>query len=69
MCYTPGNTDILSTEDFKLNLEKYSAAKKTVLIKRVSVKRVSFAFLSFFYFFKLAFKVAAQCQEKRQQVK
>lgn len=38
MCYAPGNTDMLSTEDFKLNLEKPSAAKKTVLIKRVSVK-------------------------------
>ena len=48
MCYAAGNTDMLSTEDFKLNLEKPSAAKKTVLIKRVSVKRVSFAFLSFF---------------------
>ena len=48
MCYTPGNTDMLSTEDFKLNLEKPSAEKKTVRIKGVSVKRVSFAFLSFF---------------------
>ena len=69
MCYTPVNIDMLSTEDFKLNLEKPSAAKKTVRIKRVSVKRVSFAFLSFFQFFKLAFKVAAQCLEKQQQVK
>ena len=48
MCYIPGNIDMLSTEDFKLNLEKPSAEKKTVRIKRAFVKRVSFAFLSFF---------------------